>query len=323
MSTQSSSNGTAAVLQSATQYLYQVGCPILMLIGTMGCILNLIVFTQKNLRKNPCSIYFIAYNITNLLYIYSSLLSLMLDVGYNIDPSSHYLIICRLRLYAAILFNCLSPFYLILASIDRVLVTSSNALTRHRSTRRLAYVCIIGGTLFWTLFHIHALVLTNIIQLGPNVFLCYFSEGVYLAFVGYYSLIKEMLALSLMIIFGVWAIRNIRNAYLARVAPHSSANATTGESCSHTTSSKDRQLILILRIDVTIHALFSFMYAIFLMYQQITQNYIKVPERIRIENSVRNICLFSIGIPFCSSCYANLLVSKTFRNEVKKIFSWL
>jgi hypothetical protein len=306
----SSSTDAIIVLQSATQYLYQVGCPILMLIGTIGCILNLIVFTQKNLRKNPCSIYFIAYNIANLLYIYSSLLSLMLDVGYNIDPSSHYLIICRLRLYAAILFNCLSPFYLILASIDRILVTSQNALTRQRSTRRLAYVCIIGGTLFWTLFHIHALIFTNIIQLGPNIFLCYFSAGVYLAFVGYYSIIKEILALSLMIIFGIWTVKNIRSTGRARVAPDLSIGGTTMENNLHSAASKDRQLILMLRIDITIYASFSFMYAIFLMYQQI-----------KIENSVRNICLFSIGIPFCSSCYGNLFASKTFRKEVKKVIS--
>lgn len=119
----SSSTGILDALKLANKYLYQIGGPVLMVIGTASCILNLIVYTQKNLRKNPCSIYLIAYNISNFMYIYSAVLSLTLGVGYNADYTVYNLIICRLRLYATILFNVLSAFYLILASIDRILVT--------------------------------------------------------------------------------------------------------------------------------------------------------------------------------------------------------
>jgi hypothetical protein len=58
------------------------------------------------------------------------------------------------------------------------------------------------------------------------------------------------------------------------------------------------------------------------MYQIITANYIKSPQRQAIEAVVTELCLFSLGIPFCTSCYANLIVSKTYRKEVKKVFSW-
>jgi len=96
------------------------------------------LYSKKNLRKNPCSIYFIAYNLANVTYVYSSLLGLTLDIGYKIDFNGYNLSICRLYLCIVLLSNCLSPFYLILASIDRISVTSLNALTRQRSTRRLA-----------------------------------------------------------------------------------------------------------------------------------------------------------------------------------------
>jgi hypothetical protein len=309
-------------LESAQLYLFRSGGPVLMLIGTISGTLNLFVFTQKNLRKNPCSVYLIAYNIANLIYIYSSLFSLTLLIGYNIDPTAYNLVLCRLRLYTIILFNLLSPFYLILASIDRILVTSRNALTRQRSTRRFAYLCLIVGTLFCALFHSHALMFTNIIQLGPNYFFCYFQSGVYLTFVSYYSVIKEILAISSMIICGLWSIGNIRGTHRVRAAPNESVNAPNIEGSWHSTSSKDRQLVLMLITDVSIYALFSFVYASFLIYQQITQNNVKSPNRIEIESIVRNICLFIICIPFCVSCYANLLVSKTFRNEVKKVLLW-
>ncbi len=138
---------------------------------------------------------------------------------------------------------------------------------------------------------------------------------------GYYSLMKEMIALLLLTICGLWSIKNIRSMNRIRIIPNLSVTVTTGEGRSHSTS-KDRQLIFMLLMDITIYTLFSFEYVIFLMYQQITQNYIKSITRIQIETIVRNICLFSSGIPFCTSCYANLIVSKTFRSEVKKALSW-
>jgi hypothetical protein len=247
-------SSSTAAMESAEKYLYQFCCPILMFIGTIGCLLNLIVFTQKNLRKNPCSSYFITYNIANFLYIYSSLLSLTLDVGYNIDPSAYNLVLCRLRLYITILFNCLSPFYLILASIDRILVTSPKARTRQRSNHRFAYICIIIGTLFWSLFHSHALIASTITQIGPHQFLCCFREGVHLVFVSYYSLIKEITALSLMIICGLWSINNIRRIHRVRAIPNLSVGRTDIEVNSYSTSSKDRQLIFMLLMDTTIYS---------------------------------------------------------------------
>jgi hypothetical protein len=283
--------------------------------------MNLSVFTQKNLRKNPCSIYFIAYNVANFIFICSLLLALTLNTGYNIDLSIHNLGLCHLRLYASILFDCLSPFYLILASIDRILITSPNALTRRRSTLRLAYICIVSGTLFWALFHVHALIFGTIRQAGPN-YICYYQVGVYFSFMGYYSVIKQTVALTLMIICGLWAIKNVQRMRRVGAVTELSLSRTVVETNPRSTSSKDRQLVLILLMDITIYGLFSFLYAIFLMYQIITTNYIKSLQQQAIEAIVTELCLFCLGIPFCTSFYANLIISKTFRKELKKVLSW-
>ncbi|CAF3872175.1 unnamed protein product, partial [Adineta steineri] len=72
MSSQSSATNYIWLLKSITKYLYQIGGPILICIGSLSCILSLIVFTKKSLRKNPCSLYFISYNIANLILMYSS-----------------------------------------------------------------------------------------------------------------------------------------------------------------------------------------------------------------------------------------------------------
>ena len=65
MSSQTVVSDFVASLQLAQQQLYTFGGPILMGVGTVSCIISLIVFTKKNLRKNPCSIYFMAFNIAS------------------------------------------------------------------------------------------------------------------------------------------------------------------------------------------------------------------------------------------------------------------
>jgi hypothetical protein len=56
---------------TASQYmssnLYYLGGPLLMILGTISCICNIFVFIQKTLRKNPCSICLIAFNVTIVL----------------------------------------------------------------------------------------------------------------------------------------------------------------------------------------------------------------------------------------------------------------
>jgi hypothetical protein len=315
----SSSTGTLAALGSAQYYLFRFVCPIVVLLGSIGCIINLMVFTQKILRKNSCSIYFIAYNIGNIIYIYAAPFYATLNVGYNIDASIHNLVLCHLRFYTTVLLNCLCSFYLVLASIDRVLITSSNAHTRQRSTLRMAYKCVIGGTIFWGLFHSHALFLTNILQTLPNVYLCYSEPGVYRTFLSYYSLIKELLTLTLLTTCGLWSIKNIRSS-ARRIG---GATGTPGSAnTAHSTSSKDRQLAFMLLMDIMIYGLFFSTYAIFLLYQQITQYNVKSSVQIQIESIVRNLAQFAAAIPVSTSFYTNLIASKTFRNEVKKVLSW-
>ena len=80
----SSDEGYIQSLAQAQKNVFKFGEPILMIIGTISCTMNLIVFLKKNLRKNPCSIYLVAYNISNLLLICTTLFFSILATGYNI-----------------------------------------------------------------------------------------------------------------------------------------------------------------------------------------------------------------------------------------------
>jgi hypothetical protein len=320
-----------ALLTQVLTDLYQYVGLILISIGTVSSILSLIVFTKKNLRKSPCSIYFVAVNVGNLLLIYGSFLPTLLENGFNINPSIYNLPLCHFRFYLLLIFDMLSPTYLIFASIDRVLYTSRNAGTRRRSTRRLAYICIIGITLFWLIFHIHALFFTTIMELLPGYIICYFQNGIYLTLIGYYSIVfKGILVPLCMLILAFWTVKNVRSVgrvapvlafsgSVGRVAPipafEGSVAAVTGN--MNSSKSKDRQLIRILLMDIIVYIVFSLMISLVLMYAQITQYRSKDVVQLQIDAFLVNTGTFSAYIPYCIGCYTNLLVSATFRREVK------
>ncbi|CAF0854570.1 unnamed protein product [Adineta steineri] len=311
MSSQSSSTNYILLLKSITKYLYQIGGPVLICIGSLSCILSLIVFTKKSLRKNPCSLYFISYNIANLILMYSSILTVTLSAGYGVSPSTYNLAFCRYNLYMAILIDILSSSYLVLASIDRMLVTSVNVKTRQRSTRRFAYMSIISITIFWILFHSHILSSAVITQVTPNNFVCNLPPGTDLILHSYYSfIVKALLIPLLMIIFGLLALRNIRKIRSIR---------RTTKKQLQSSFSKDRQFCLMLFIDIGIYIIFSSMLSAINMYQQITQYYIKSSFQTQFELFLKTTAVFINYISICIGCYTNIFISKTFRKNIKDI----
>ncbi|CAF1289525.1 unnamed protein product [Rotaria sp. Silwood1] len=295
--------------------IFRIGGPILIFFGTSSCLFSYIIFRQKNLRKNPCTIYFLSFNLSNLLLIYSSLLPVMLEIGYNIKPNSYSLIQCRFRLYALTLFDCLSSLYLILASIDRMCVTSPNAFVRSRSNNYFAYKSIIIGTLFCMIFSSHALIFQEIVPSTANDIVCNFKPGIYMIFLAYYSLIKGILMPFLMILFGLLAMKNIRRLRRIHVS-------TEGRSHSYGPSTKDRKLILLVLMNIIVYVLFDSMMTIYLMYEQITQYYIKNDLQKQMDTLWGSIATFGLYSRFCICGYINLFVSRIVCQQIKKIFLW-
>jgi hypothetical protein len=320
MSSKSSSTDYISFLKLVTKYLYEFGGPILISVGSVSCILSLIVFTKKDLRKNPCSIYFIAYNVANFILIYSSIFSVSLSLGYGIAPATYNLAYCRYNLYMAILLDVLSSSYLVLASIDRMLVTSLNVHTRQRSTRRLTCICIISVTVCWILFHSHILFSATIEQTAPNNFVCVLPSGINLILHSYYSLIVKAFLIPLfMTIFGLLALKNIRRLRRNTVAPVLTTTGTIVRGHLQPRRSKDRQFALMLFIDISTYIIFSFMLSVILMYQQITQYDVKSPIQTQFGLFLKNLATFINYISTCIGCYTNILISKTFRKSIKDI----
>ncbi|UJR19329.1 hypothetical protein I4U23_022458 [Adineta vaga] len=281
---------TSSLLQTQ-KYLFQYGGPIIIALGSISCILCSIIFNKKTLRKNPCSIYMIAFQIFNFTYIITIILPSVLSYGYNMSYIANTLDLCRFSMYMTYVLDALSPSCLMLASIDRILVTSQNALTRQRSTCRLAYISIICVTLVWFLLHIHTLIFMSVIRFGSNFALCYSSSFTYLTVINYYTLVKSIIIPSVLTGLGVFAIRNVRKLNSNRIIPQLSGIVSGNHRSLLSVHAKDRQLIRIILIDIGIFVLCTYPLTASRLYQQITQYDMKSYDQTLANFSIQYISI--------------------------------
>jgi hypothetical protein len=158
-----------------------------------------------------------------------------------------------------------------------------------------------------------------LVEFAPGYFICNLQAGIYTTLINYYAVIKVIFTPLLMIIFGLWALKNLRSP--GRVAPAfiTVTSAPIPIRRAHAVHSKDRQLLQILLVDIGFYIFFYLMIVVVRMYGQITQNPSQTFVKTEIIGLFESIGIFSTYIPYCIGCYTNLFVSKTFRQELKNI----
>jgi hypothetical protein len=127
-------------------------------VGMVGNAINIFVFSNKQLRVNICSWYFICVSLSQLLLLNSACLARIVAVLSVHDVSRYALGLCKFRAYLYILSLVLSRHFICLISLDRWLVTSSSAWRRRISSRRPARWIIGCSIVFWSIFSVHVFI---------------------------------------------------------------------------------------------------------------------------------------------------------------------
>ncbi len=206
---------SVAHLRSAGLYLSLiVGCLILVL-GTAGNILSILIFTSRKttFRTNPCSLYFIAIAIVNTLHMLHGLPYRVLSGGFGIDPTVSSLVFCKLRqgLVSSLPFmrNTLSC----IATISQFFATSRHVHYRRKSTLTAARLYITICIVFWILHTVPYLVVYKIdIMPTTNTTRCdAFNKHLsYYTSWFAYNVLTFILPIGILIVFGYLTLRNVR-----------------------------------------------------------------------------------------------------------------
>jgi hypothetical protein len=114
--------------------------PILILLGTIGAVLNQILFRRRQiLRTASCSIYLRVLSANDLLVLYIVVFTQWLHDQFHVDLTSKSTWYCKTRTYAMYCFYAISPYCLVLVCIDRFCRTSNCTRIRKFATLRTAH----------------------------------------------------------------------------------------------------------------------------------------------------------------------------------------
>jgi hypothetical protein len=202
----------AVTLRLITRWLnYVVAIPFIVL-GIIGTILTLIIFTQQRLFwRNTSITYLLAGAIMtgiHLPMIYSqSILVHGLGLGFlntNDIACREHNYLLYMTTVAAISFPCWAAF-------DQYASTSRNASFRQRwSSIRFVRWAIVGTVLFWTIVYLPIIFVSGIVD-G----LCILKKGIYTQFNTYFltPFVYSVGPIVIMTVFTLGTIRNLRSVH--------------------------------------------------------------------------------------------------------------
>lgn len=275
------------------------------ILGIIGNLLNLYIFTRRRFLRSSCTLYFIAALINNIIVILISAVNRLLIDGFSIDIESKSVIICKLGSYIEYVILALTPYFIILACFDRYCSSSTSVIYHCLTNKAIAKRCICGAIILASILYLHVTIFFDI-QIIVSDSICYPQVGFYDSFWRIFFLIVYGIFPSIcMVILCFLTGRNFRNQ-LRQINP--------GLPTSHDTYRRvERNLIAILISKCCTQILCALPFAVInLLGMFISKN-----------STTYIILLRTFSLPlfagYTVSFYINIILSPIYRRELTKL----
>ncbi|CAF0947714.1 unnamed protein product [Adineta steineri] len=295
---------STAILATIQSQLNFYTYTIVMVLGNIGNIFIIILFARQ--RQNACSIYLISSTIINSIYLtFNSFVQLF--PFYYADETIRAFILCKLRSYIPGILGLITKTFIVLACIDRFMITNHRANFRAFSTPKRAKCLVCLSILFWPIFGCHVAIMTTIINRQCGQFGIYsIIYTIYIAiFVG---LIPPITSGTL----GYLTYRNMKQRH-NRIQPVAHVDIPIRR--------RDKELLIIVMSEVFVYIITALPYPFILLEMMISRNVIlnKSIEYSQIESFILGIALLLIYMNFAAPFYIYIISSKAFRREFKHL----
>jgi hypothetical protein len=284
------------------------GNPICMILGNMGNIFTTIIFSRQ--RKSACALYLICSAVWNSVYLtFSSIAGIF--AFYYPDRTIHEIIFCKIYSYTLNFVGQVPKTMIILACIDRFLITSARANFRAFSTTKRAKYIIFFSIIFWSIFVIHSPIWTTVVY-GQCT-----AAGVYATVYSFYSLtFVSLIPTMILVIFGFLTYGNMRQM-LNRVQPVLQNTGNANISIQR----RDRDLLIIVIAEVITYVVTTLLLPLIQLELMITGYVIsnKSSQQLQIEYFILNIAYFLLSVNSAAPFYTFLISSKSFRRDFKQL----
>ncbi|CAF1411842.1 unnamed protein product [Adineta ricciae] len=205
----SSTSDSVSSISYVTMQINRHVALVVLLFGTVGNIVNMIVLSEQTFNKIPCTNYLYWSSMSAVIYLWSALPTRILE-GYSITWQVENGPMCKFRVYSISIAWAVAIWALVGASIDRFLCSSRLVARRQLSTLQMERRYIIVVFTFFTLLFIEVLYCFE--AHVPNVPVACYGRNMIcrIAIDWIYLLLIIILPSILLIAFGILTMRNIR-----------------------------------------------------------------------------------------------------------------
>ncbi|XP_046559842.1 probable G-protein coupled receptor 139 [Haliotis rubra] len=158
--------------QETANLLWQIVPPILLLVGTVGNLLSIVVLTRKTMRKSNVSKYLTCLAVADLSVIYTGLLAPWIEHEFDVTIRDIHEAACKIHTW--LLYTCLhaSAWILVSVTIERTVFVWHPLRYKVFCTRRVATSCMIGVTVFCLILNSHFLFFLVHTETDTGVYEC-------------------------------------------------------------------------------------------------------------------------------------------------------
>jgi hypothetical protein len=200
-------------LKLATNQSTIYGGFFLFIIGTIGNVLNIIIFTSlKTFRETSTAFYLRVTSGVNIFQLIVGLLTRILITGYNIDPTKTSEFLCKARIFTLTTTMLISFTCKCFAVIDQYLSLTNR--WRHLCNVKVAICLVIFSSLLWCLHGISFAILEGVYPVSStNQTSCSIANPIFNIYTSRFLLpvVLGLLPLFIRIIFGLLAFINVRS----------------------------------------------------------------------------------------------------------------
>jgi hypothetical protein len=232
-----------AQLTTIGQLLTRYVLLVMIILNLVGNILNVLVFCQKKLRTNPCTIYLLFAACFNLIWTVAAIFSHFLAT-YNLDFSSQIIGLCKIRHFTFYTFSSLSVWMMALATFDRFLISSPLVKYRQFSSFKNTYLLIGVTTLLLSVNYTNLFYCAGITGTPPSTSCTSITTPV----CGYYNELARIMTVAIIpgliiFVFGMGTIQHLKKLRtVVAIAPNGSAQP------QHRMRKTDRELMQVRNI---------------------------------------------------------------------------
>jgi hypothetical protein len=278
----------------------------ILILGNLGNLIAIMVFSQKKHRKNSFSIYLVAASVFGCIASNWAIAPLVYALNhYDMVDSS--LILCRIRGYIIHVNSMCFRYTLVLMCGDRYAFCSSRVSIRALCRPQIAYRSIGILLIFWMIASIQLLIWESIENNRCGVY------GLYGEIFTFFSLMfTGIIPISVMISFSILLLNSLRQSR-SRIRPLDN---------NQRLNPRDTKLLKLVLAEVIVYILCTISYPLVSIYMQITNNMEldKSADRKQIELFINFITMsLLLYLNYNTTFYVHICTSKTYRTEIKHL----